>query len=165
MGSAKIYNYAGSSIGLSGNVYAQGTLTVSGQVNATGSIIPNDDNYAHIGSASFRYVDVWAVDGTINTSDITNKTNINKINKGIDLILSLKPIQFTWKDRTRNHYGFIAQEVKSTMDNLGIDSGAYIDPSVNGEDGYKGLRYTELIAPMVQTIQYLESRIKTLENA
>ncbi len=39
-----------------------------------------------------------------------------------------------------------------------------LDPSINGEQGFKGLRYNEFIAPMVQTIQYLYERVQYLED-
>ena len=75
-------------------------------------------------------------------------------------------MQFKWKDRVRDHYGFIAQDVKEAMTYVGIDdAGVYIDPAAIDREGFKGLRYHELIAPMVQAIQYLHQRVKELENA
>ena len=67
------------------------------------------------------------------------------------------------KKRNRFHHGFIAQEVKETMDRLGIDFGGYQDHSVNGGNDVKSLGYQELIAPMVKTIQEMDMRIKALE--
>ena len=69
-----------------------------------------------------------------------------------------------------------AQEVKKTMTVSGIDDvGLFIDPTVkpdwdttdpveNDKPHYLSLRYEEFIAPMVQTIQYLEKRISALEG-
>lgn len=67
------------------------------------------------------------------------------------------------KKRNRFHHGFIAQEVKETMDRLGIDFGGYQDHSINGGNDVKSLGYQELIAPMVKTIQEMDMRIKALE--
>jgi len=165
LGSAKIYNYFGSSVGVSSNFYAQGLVTCQG-INSNGTIRSTDDAAHALGTSGFRFTEVWAVDGSINTSDMEDKVDIMSIDKGVDLVLTMKPVQFKWKDKVRLHYGFLAQEVKESMTQVGIDdAGVYIDPAMSGEEGHKGLRYTELIAPMVQTIQHLNERITSIENA
>ncbi len=67
------------------------------------------------------------------------------------------------RKRTRFHHGFIAQEVKETMDKLGVDFGGYQDHSVNGGCDVLSLGYEELIAPLVKTVQELNARIAQLE--
>lgn len=154
LGTAKIYNIGGGGVGISGY------MTVGGDIS------PQNDNTSALGSLAARFKELWAVDGSINTSDITDKRDIKTIDNGVEFVLNLKPVQFKWKDRVRNHYGFIAQDVKETMTYVGIDdAGVYIDPVAIGSEGFKGLRYHELIAPMVQAIQYLHQRVKELENA
>ncbi len=82
----------------------------------------------------------------------------------------LKPVSFKYNDGVsgRTHLGMIAQDVKSTMDELGIDGKdfaaycAWVD-----EDGNEtcGLRYEELIPLAILEIQRLKSRICDLQNA
>tara|TARA_A100001037_G_scaffold53095_1_gene45181 strand:+ start:13221 stop:14564 length:1344 start_codon:yes stop_codon:yes gene_type:complete len=64
----------------------------------------------------------------------------------------------------RKHYGLIAQDVKSTLDELGIstdDFAGYIKP----ETGSLGLRYQEFIAPIIKAVQELSTKVEALENA
>lgn len=67
------------------------------------------------------------------------------------------------RKRKRYHHGLIAQEVKATMEKLGVDFGGYQDHSINGGCDVLSLGYEELIGPMIKTIQELNARIKTLE--
>ena len=67
------------------------------------------------------------------------------------------------KTRTRFHHGFIAQEVKQTMDTMGIDFGGYQDHTVKGGQDKLSISYTELIAPMIKAIQELKIEVNMLK--
>lgn len=100
---------------------------------------------------------------------IGSDRNIKKDIKALDIhkasafVYSLKPCKFKYKKNTSNryHHGFIAQEVKESMGKE--DWGVYIDDTER-EDGHKRLRYEELIADLVATIQEQNERIKALEE-
>ena len=59
--------------------------------------------------------------------------------------------------RSRFHQGLIAQEVKQTMDSMGIDFGGYQDHTVKGGDDVQSIGYNELIAPLIKAIQELKA--------
>jgi len=59
--------------------------------------------------------------------------------------------------RTRYHQGLIAQEVKQTMDAMGVDFGGYQDHTIKGGDAVLTLGYEELIAPLIKAIQELKA--------
>jgi hypothetical protein len=59
--------------------------------------------------------------------------------------------------RTRYHHGLIAQEVKQTMDAMGVDFGGYQDHTIKGGDAVLSLGYEELIAPLIKAIQELKA--------
>jgi hypothetical protein len=59
--------------------------------------------------------------------------------------------------RTRYHQGLIAQEVKQTMDELGVDFGGYQDHSIKGGDAVLTIGYEELVAPLIKAIQELKA--------
>ena len=65
--------------------------------------------------------------------------------------------------RSRFHHGFIAQEVKQTMDTMGIDFGGYQDHKINGGQDKLSISYTELIAPMIKAIQELKIEVNMLK--
>jgi hypothetical protein len=59
--------------------------------------------------------------------------------------------------RTRYHQGLIAQEVKQTMDALGVDFGGYQDHTIKGGDAVLTIGYEELVAPLIKAIQELKA--------
>ena len=59
--------------------------------------------------------------------------------------------------RNRFHYGLVAQEVKATMDAMGVDFGGYQDHSVKGGDDVLSIGYEEMIAPLIKAIQELKA--------
>jgi hypothetical protein len=59
--------------------------------------------------------------------------------------------------RNRFHYGLVAQELKATMDSMGVDFGGYQDHSIKGGDAVLSLGYEELIAPLIKAIQELKA--------
>ena len=66
--------------------------------------------------------------------------------------------------RSRYHHGLIAQEVKSVIDNSGIDFGGFQDHKLSGGDDVLSLGYEELIAPLIKAVQELTARIDILEG-
>jgi hypothetical protein len=126
-----------------------------------------------------------------NRSDARDKTNIRDTILGLDFIKELHPVDFKWnyredyteiikndngiisvinhendgsKIRKRYHHGLIAQEVKNIIDKQGIDFGGYQDHSVNGGKDVLSLGYTELIAPIIKSIQEIDDRLSELEG-
>jgi hypothetical protein len=104
------------------------------------------------------------------TSDERLKTGIVDTSLGLDFVKKLRPVSFKWKNRleqglkyqentntpgVRRHEGFIAQEVKSVLDSMGIDSSIYFcinDPGSDVHDIH-GIKYEEIIGPLTKAIQ------------
>jgi hypothetical protein len=61
------------------------------------------------------------------------------------------------KKRNRFHQGLIAQEVKATMDAMGVDFGGYQDHKINGGQDVLSIGYEEMIAPLIKAIQELKA--------
>lgn len=64
-------------------------------------------------------------------------------------------------DAPVTRYGFIAQDVQAAMKAAGMDNGLV----VTMDGGTLGLRYTELIAPLVKVVQDLSARLEALEGS
>ena len=96
-------------------------------------------------------------------------------------IYSLIPSEFKFNGHSRKHHGLIAQEVKEAMGTS--DWGLFIDKSYDTQDWQSKiydkngkcvgiqkneaqytLRYTELIADLIATVQSQNERIKQLEK-
>ena len=66
---------------------------------------------------------------------------------------------------TRTHYGLVAQQVKTVMDNNNLTADDFAVWGINTlEDGTErqSLRYNEFISPMIKAIQELTSKINDL---
>ena len=68
------------------------------------------------------------------------------------------------KKRNRFHHGLIAQEVKSVLDEKGIDFGGFQDHTINGGEDALTIGYNELIAPLIKAVQELTKKNQELEN-
>eukprot|EP00732_Lithocolla_globosa_P000100 Lithocolla_globosa_v1_NODE_19_length_9697_cov_21.310620.p1 type:complete len:596 gc:universal NODE_19_length_9697_cov_21.310620:6328-8115(+) len=101
--------------------------------------IPFTDNTYDIGESSLRWDDVYATNGTIQTSDGTKKENILTSELGLDFVNRLHPVSFKWKNYTkkvlendeivekskthhRTHYGLISQQVEEVLNDIGVET-------------------------------------------
>lgn len=114
---------------------------------------------------------LYTSSGTVSKSDKESKNSITPLSKidSANFIYSLTPTQYKLNDGESNryHHGFIAQEVKEAMGSK--DWGLYVDTSIKNDDSsekdsFKALRYEELIADLVATIQSQNERISLLEH-
>ena len=93
------------------------------------------DNAVDLGASNVRFDDIFATNGTIQTSDQNEKQNIASLTSAE--IIAAKSISalfktFKWKDKVaskgnaaRTHTGVIAQEVQTAMSNAGLDATDY----------------------------------------
>ena len=139
-----------------------------GNLSITGSLLPvADANPAYnIGSSSFKWSTIYAQNGTIQTSDNRLKTNIETSPLGLEFIESLKPVKYNWTDAgSRDHYGFVAQDVKEAYTKLGIkDFGGWSIADEKDPNSMQGLNYSELICPLVKAVQELKAIVDLLRK-
>lgn len=101
-------------------------------------------------------------DGTVITSDKNKKEEISQGIVGyIALFDRLRPVSFRLKGRNRRHLGFIAQDVESAMQEVGIESNDFAGLVIDEEGGY-GLRYEEFIPMLVEKVQRQDAQIKEI---
>ena len=119
------------------------------------SFNPGGDNAYDLGTSSLRWNDVYATNGTIQTSDKRMKTDINNLEYGLDEVLQLSPVAFYWKsdkERSRHKIGFIAQDVQLIMPEL-VNVG-------DDENHLLGINYGEFAPVIVKSIQEQNSIIE-----
>ena len=68
------------------------------------------------------------------------------------------------KARQRYHYGLIADELKGTLDELGVDFGGYQDHGINDGMCVKSVGYEELISPLIKAVQELSAQVDVLKQ-
>lgn len=128
---------------------------------------PKTGDYAAVETAGF-FTSGTAYLGSspVIASDKSIKINIQSLDtkNSSDFIYALNPVEYKYKDGTsdRLHHGFIAQELHDSMQS---DWGVYCDANIDtGENGGKAIRYEELIADLVATVQSQNERIAELEK-
>lgn len=84
------------------------------------------------------------------SSDSRLKNNIKTIENALGTISTLRGVSFDWKDNGGKSFGLIAQEVKEVI------------PDVVTEDdnGYLGIKYTNIIGILVEAIKELKSEFE-----
>ena len=158
-----------SNIALGGTVSIGGAVTIEGNIKINGNVSPSSTKTYSLGYSNYLWTTVYAQTGTINTSDREEKTDINyDLSYYENLIKSLKPVSYKFKDGYRTHLGFIAQDIEDSLNDNNINSKEFAGFIKDYDETQKkyiyGLRYTEFIALQQWQIQKLESRISTLEN-
>jgi|TARA_R100000149_G_C5875761_1_gene139534 hypothetical protein len=149
-----------------GDVVQLGALVVGGTINSA------SDNSHDLGTASLRFDDVFATNGTINTSDQNQKNTIATSDLGLDFINRLNPVSYKFNGKTRTHYGLIAQEIETVLSAISKPATDFAgfckdetDKDGNSITPLYGLRYTEFIAPMIKALQELSAKVTALEGS
>jgi hypothetical protein len=104
-------------------------------ITSAGVVRPGVDNTQTLGSASFRWSEVFAGNATINTSDANEKSEIAQLNVAEKLVArELKGLirKYKWTDsinakgeKARIHVGIMAQDVKNAFESKGLDAEQY----------------------------------------
>ena len=129
------------------------------------------DNAIDLGYITVRFDDVYATNGTIQTSDQNEKNTIANSDLGLDFVKQLSPKSYKFNGKTRTHYGLIAQDVETVLSDINkptTDFAGFIKGDISEEqDGsnYRyGLRYTEFISPLIKAIQEQQEQIEALQS-
>jgi len=113
-------------------------LKMEGGLNAVVPISTNGedrDNVVDLGKSTGRFDDIYATNGTIQTSDRNEKQDIASLTSAEMLVakrISALFKTFRWKDKVaakgndaRTHTGIIAQDVQAAFTAEGLDAGDY----------------------------------------
>jgi hypothetical protein len=60
------------------------------------AFFPSTDNAVTSGGSGFRWSQVWAANGTIQTSDAREKTEVTESALGTDFVKALHPVSYKW---------------------------------------------------------------------
>lgn len=141
------------------------------------------DNALYCGYGNGRWKRVYAANATISTSDERMKENIRSFDERYEKLFDhLEPVTYLWRndssdtrnDHDRTHTGFIAQQVKKSMDQSGLtvnDFAAFCyddftkDPewspeSTNGFTDRYSLAYEEFISLNTHMIQKTRAEMR-----
>ena len=165
-----------------GNIGCQfDDLNINGSGNQAGirfqetSLMPrrnqaDADNSISLGLSSHRFTAVYAVNGTIQTSDRNEKQDIEELSDAEQRVaVAAKGLlrKYRWKsaveekgDDARIHFGIIAQDLQDAFTAEGLDAARYgmfcsdtwTDEETGEERTRLGVRYSELLAFIISAI-------------
>lgn len=133
------------------------------------SIRPHGDNSYELGGSSYRWRNVYASNGTIQTSDRRKKRDISYgLSKYDGFFDRLKPSSYKMVGGDRTHTGLVAQDIEVLLEECGIstmDFAGFVKAEREDGEGYDyGLRYSEFIPLLIEQVQALKARVNTLEK-
>jgi hypothetical protein len=156
-------------------IYATGVNNTGWTFGDGSSVLPMknsalSDNFVDLGSASYRMDDIYATNGTIQTSDRNEKQDIAELSDAEQRVaVAAKGLlrKFRWRDavaekgdEARTHFGIIAQDLQAAFAAEGLDAGDYAmfisstwtDEETGEERTRMGVRYSELLAFIIAAI-------------
>ena len=128
------------------------------------------DNQADVGYSSSRWDDIYATNGTIQTSDRNEKQDIEALSDAEQRVaVAAKGLlrKYRWKssveekgDDARIHFGIIAQDLQAAFEAEGLDAGRYAmfinsewtDEETGEQKSRMGIRYNQLLAFIIAAI-------------
>jgi hypothetical protein len=127
------------------------------------------DNAIDLGTSAARFKNIYATNGTIQTSDINEKQDIEDLTDAETRVaVAAKGLlkKYRWKsaveekgDDARIHFGIMAQDLQNAFTAEGLDAGDYgmfISTTWTNDDGVEqtrlGVRYNELLAFIIAVI-------------
>src|SRR5690606_20235806 len=120
------------------------------------NIFPSVDDTYTLGDGSHRWNEIFCTNATINTSDANKKTNVEELNYGINDLVRLRPVSYEWIENSNGRrLGLIAQETNEIMPEIVVQ---------DEQTGNWGIRYTELIPVIINSIQQQQQQIADISG-
>lgn len=153
------------------------SIQIGDDVACSGDFRPRDKGSNSLGTNTYKWSDVYAVNGTIVTSDANVKKNVVRDLTGYESFFNaLSPCTYKFIDGEsgRTHLGMISQDVEKALADCNISSmdfaGFIKSPKkdekgnvIDGEYAY-ALRYGEFIPLLIWQVQKLKARVAELEK-
>ena len=161
------YNHNTDTLLIANDADASARLSItSDKVMVECDLKPGTNGTLDLGASGAKWDDIYATNGTIQTSDRNEKENITATDLGLAFVDKLTPVSFKRKGKTRTHYGLVAQDVETVITDLGKTTTQFAplikDTLDDGTERY-GLRYAEFVAPLIKAVQELSAKVAALE--
>lgn len=135
------------------------------------SVVPLTDNNASLGSSTLRWKEVYATNGTIQTSDIRDKEAIKPLQYGLKELMQLKPVSYKWKEEKygntivddsekRTKIGFIAQDLIEVLPEVVQNK----EWKSKNENATLGVNYSEIIPVVIKATQEHQVKIDEIKK-
>ncbi len=104
------------------------------------------------GSAGTDNINKVRASAFVTFSDESLKKDIEQMNGALDTVMSLKGVEFTWKNSDARDFGFIAQDVQEVL-----------PQAVHENAGVHGVDYSRLTSVLVEAVKAQQVQIEELK--
>lgn len=163
-------------------------------MNVFGNVAPGSDNAYTCGASGARWSAVWSANGTIQTSDMRDKTDVKPLgsSSAIYMIKNVEPKTYKWivggntieevkfpdvdgrpvpsdyvattVPGKRNHAGFLAQDMKKAMSEVGEDFACWGLDDKDNPESRQWVNMSELVPVLWKALQETLKKVEALEE-
>ncbi len=165
--------HVGTGTGATMRIGSNETITDGGAffLDVNAALRPNENNSRSLGNSSKRWNTVFATNGTINTSDARDKSDIDELHYGMEAIHKLRPVSYRWNDPSLGRdkkIGLIAQELLEVIPEAVMTHELMADDE-DAEPTWKeaerlGVYYSDLIPVLVKGLQEVDKKVDASGN-
>jgi hypothetical protein len=125
------------------------------------------------GDTLLRFINLNGLVGSIATSgtgttyntasDYRLKESVQPLNNGLNRVLALNPVTYTWKTDNSNGEGFIAHELAEICPDAVTGKKDAVD--INGNPEYQAIDTSRLVCVLVSAIKELKNEVNQLKES
>ena len=144
-----------------GELHCQVALTVDSDQRIKKDVAPVSTGLDFINALNpitFKRVNPADYPKEIKPPEYTDRTITEKDEKGKDVV-RIEKAEPRPEDNNNKYIGLVAQEVEAVLQEQNLDF-KLVDTSTKGK---KGIRYGELVMPLIKAVQELSAKVKVLE--
>lgn len=143
-------------------------------------VVPLNNNTSSMGNSGIdRWIEVFASNGVINTSDSRDKESIKPLSYTSVDLLKISPVSYQWKEERygttvlkgkekKTKVGFLAQNLKGVIPEAVVDTKWVQDPKTKvwtkKSIEILGVAYVEILPLIVKSIQEKEKLLQQIEK-
>lgn len=101
---------------------------------------------------------MWGAGLAYLLSDERAKEGIEPESLGLDFVNSLRPVRFRYKGEDIQHEGLIAQELKTALDDAGVNSAMHYDGEL------QAINYAEVVPVLIKAVQELSAKVEAMNG-
>lgn len=139
---------------------ADSTCSIAGAIVKTATVLPRSTNTYYCGNANFRWKGIYSAAAVNVSSDERLKENIVKLHadEAVDFINSVDVCSFNYVGDDAEQIGVMAQDILAKAPNL---AKALV---TQDENGYYGVKTSDLVFPLIIAVQELTKQLKELKG-
>ena len=139
---------------------ADATCNIGGAIQKTATVLPRSTGTYYCGNANFRWKGIYSAAAVNVSSDERLKENIAKldVDEAVNLVNNIDVCSFNYIGDEASQIGVIAQDIIAKSPELAKSL------VTEGEDGYYGVKTSDLVFPLIVAVQQLSKEVAELKR-